>query len=94
MKNIMLLPTIHKNMKPIQVSRGDKVKISKQKIEIAMIKQGLTLTKLAEKSGLSRQSLATIRSRETCQPRTAAKICAGLGCEIEEIIPTESEART
>ena len=70
------------------------MKISRQKIEVAMIKQGLTLSKLAEKSGVSRASLATIRSRETCQPGTAAKICIGLGYNIEDIIPTESEART
>ena len=70
------------------------MRISRQKIEVAMIKQGLTLSKLAEKSGVSRQSLATIRIRETCQIGTAAKICVGLGCNIEDIIPTESEART
>lgn len=65
------------------------MKISRQKIEVLMVKQGLSLVKLSELSGVSRQSLATIRKRETCQMATAVKICTGLGCSIEEIIPTE-----
>lgn len=69
------------------------MRISKQKIEVAMIEQGLTLTELSKRSGVSRQSLATIRSRETCQPGTAAKICAGLGCSIRDIVPAESEVK-
>lgn len=63
------------------------MKISTQKIEMLMIEKGLTLAKLAEKSGISRQSLATIRKRQTCQVGTAAKLCAGLGCKPEAICP-------
>lgn len=69
------------------------MKISKQKIEVLMVKQGLTAKALAERIGVSRQNLSTIKNRGTCSPQTAAKICNGLGCEIDEITPTESEVR-
>lgn len=70
------------------------MKIDKQKIEVLTVKKGLTVSKLAEKIGVSRQNLSTIKSRGTCNPQTAAKICSGLECNIEDIIPTESEVRT
>lgn len=67
------------------------MRISKQKIEVLMVKQCLTVSQLAERIGVSRQNLSTIKNRGTCNPQTAARICGGLGCEIDEIIPTESE---
>ena len=65
--------------------------ISKQKIEVLMVKRGLTVQELAEKIGISRQNLSTIKNRGTCNPQTAVKICKGLSCGIEEITPAESE---
>lgn len=67
------------------------MKISTQKLETIMVEKRLSLQRLSEASGISRQSLATIRNRGTCQIGTAAKLCAGLGCTIKEITPTESE---
>jgi DNA-binding Xre family transcriptional regulator len=67
------------------------LKISKQKIEVLMVKQGFTVKELADKIGVSRQNLSTIKNRGTCNPQTAAKICKGLSCGIEEITPTETE---
>lgn len=67
------------------------LKISKQKIEVLMVKQGMTVKALAEKIGVSRQNLSTIKNRGTCNPQTAAKLCKGLSCSIEEITPTETE---
>ncbi|MGN1134193.1 MAG: helix-turn-helix domain-containing protein [Oscillospiraceae bacterium] len=67
------------------------MKISKQKIEILMAKQNLKVIDIAKRSGISRQSFSTIKNRGTCTSTTAAKICKGLGCEIDEITPTESE---
>lgn len=70
------------------------MKIDKQKIDVLIIKRGLTVAALAEKMGVSRQNLSTIKNRGTCNPQTALKICSGLECNIEDIIPTESEVRT
>lgn len=65
------------------------MKICTQRIEVLMLEKGLTLTALSERSGISRQSLSTIRQRQTCQIATAAKLCKGLDCEIHDIIPPE-----
>lgn len=70
------------------------MKIDRQKIEVLMVKQGLTVTKYAERIGVSRQNVSTIFTRGTCNPQTAAKLCEGLNCSIDDIIPTESEAKT
>lgn len=65
------------------------MKISKQKIELIMARLGINTVQFAERSGVSRQSLSTIKSRGTCTPQTAAKICAGLNCDVEDIIEQE-----
>ena len=61
--------------------------ISTQKVETLMVKSKLTLEKLAEISGISRQSLSTIRKRQTCRVGTAIKLCEGLGCSVDDIVP-------
>lgn len=67
--------------------------ISRQKLEVCVVNKHMTLPELAKRSGLSKQSLAAIRRRETCRISTAIKLCIALECNIEDIIPTESEAR-
>ena len=57
-----------------------------------MAKSGMTASELAEKIGVSRQNLSTITNRGSCNPQTAVKICNGLECTIDDIIP-ESEVR-
>lgn len=69
------------------------MKIDKQKIQVIMAKNGLTVAALAERIGVSRQNLSTITNRGSCNPQTAVKICNGLECTIDDIIPTESEVR-
>lgn len=68
------------------------MKISTLKMEIAMVERGLTLSELAERCGISRQNLSTIRKRQTCNTSTAAKICAGLGCSVRDIVPDEEKS--
>lgn len=67
------------------------MKLDKQKIEVLMVEKCLNYTKLAELTGISRQSLSTIKNRGSCQVGTALKLCKGLSCSIQEITPTESE---
>ena len=68
------------------------MKISTQRLEVLMLEKGLTLTALAERSGISRQNLSTIRARQTCRIGTAAKLCAALGCSASDIVPDEKES--
>ena len=44
------------------------------------------MSELAEKSGLCRQNLSTIKNRGTCSALTAVKIAAALGVDVAEII--------
>lgn len=60
------------------------MKISKQQIELLMAMQNLSAGQLAERSGISRQSVSTIKTRGTCTTTTAAKLAKGLGCSVEE----------
>lgn len=65
--------------------------ISKSKIELLLAENGINLTALSELSGISRQSISTIKQRGTCAPCTAAKLAKGLGVPVAEIIETEKE---
>lgn len=65
------------------------MKICKEKIEFIMAKHSISPAILSERSGISRQSISTIKNRGTCTPITAAKLAFGLGVEVEEIIKKE-----
>ena len=67
------------------------MKISVQKLELLQAQQGLTATVLAEKSGIARQNISTIKGRGTCNPITLAKLAAGLGVDPSELIAKEGE---
>mgnify|MGYP004693249631 FL=1 len=58
-------------------------------IESLLAEQGLTRKKFAERCGISRQSISTIIRRGTCEPRTAGKLAAGLGVQVNEIAVRE-----
>lgn len=60
--------------------------ISASRIETILAEQGITKAKLAERCGISRQSISVIVRRGTCEPRTAGKLAAGLGISVADII--------
>lgn len=64
--------------------------ISAPKINLLKAEQRLTNTALAERSGISRQNISTILLRGTCNPITAAKLAAGLGVPVAEIVREEA----
>lgn len=65
------------------------MKISRQKIELLQAEKGLTATTLAERSGVSRQNISTLKGRGTCQPWTAQKIALALGVDVVDLIESE-----
>lgn len=67
------------------------MKISVQKLELLQAQQGLTATVLAEKSGIARQNISTIKGRGTCNPITLAKLAAGLGVDPSELIESKDK---
>lgn len=60
--------------------------ISATKINLLKAEQRLTNSALAERSGISRQSISTILMRGTCNPITAGKLARGLGVSVADII--------
>lgn len=64
--------------------------INKIRIELTLAEKGWTRVELAERCGISRQSISTIVRRGTCEPKTAGKLAAGLGVPVAEIIEERS----
>lgn len=64
--------------------------ISATKINLLKAEQRLTNSALAERSGISRQSISTILLRGTCTPITAGKLARGLGVSVADIIREEA----
>ncbi len=60
--------------------------ISRQKIELLQAENGITVAALAERSGVSRQNISTVKRRGTCNPITAAKLAKGLGVSVAQIV--------
>lgn len=61
----------------------------KENLEIMAARKGMNLGQLAEKAGLGRQNLSTIKKRGSCTALTAVKIAAALGVDVTEIIEEE-----
>ena len=66
------------------------MKIDSQCIEKLIAERGLTKAQLAQHCGMCRQNISTIIRRGTCEPRTAGKLAAGLGVEVEHILAAHS----
>ena len=64
--------------------------INTTKIETMLAELRLTNTALAVRCGISRQNLSTIIRRGTCNPVTAAKLAAGQGVPVADIIAKET----
>ena len=65
------------------------MKINALKAQILMGERGLTIKRLAELSGVSRQTISCIISGKGCTPQVAYKIATALGQELEEIVRKE-----
>lgn len=62
------------------------MKLNVQQVEILLANQGLSKAALAERCGISRQSLSTIIQRGSCEPRTAGKLAQGLGVAVTDVV--------
>ena len=60
--------------------------INTQQVEIILAQQGISKATLAKRCGLSRQNISTVIRRGTCEPKTAGKVAAGLGVQVNDII--------
>lgn len=65
------------------------MKLSKMKLDLSMARAKMNLYDVAEKSGVSKNTISAVFARCACKPATAGKIAEALGVEVEEIIDTE-----
>lgn len=61
------------------------MQIDSIKIKLILAEQEMTKTDLAERAGISQQSISNILTRGTCEPKTAGKLAKGLGVPVTEI---------
>ncbi|MFR3185893.1 MAG: helix-turn-helix transcriptional regulator [Ruminococcus sp.] len=67
------------------------MKINVFKMQILMGERGLTIKKLAELCGVSRQTISCIISGKGCTPRVAYKIATALDQELSQIVREDVE---
>ena len=62
------------------------MKLNVLKIQILMAEKELSIKRLAEVSGVSRQTISCIISGKGCSVMVAYKIAKALGLELEELV--------
>ena len=62
------------------------MKINRNAIDIIAAQKGLTMADIAQRAGLSRQSVSTIRARGTSSAISAGKIARALGVDVTELL--------
>lgn len=62
------------------------MKISKEKVDIAMAQKSLNQTMLAESMKVSRTYLSSVLNGKNCRPDTVAKLSKALDVDVTEII--------
>lgn len=63
--------------------------ISKNKIDLILANQCMTLGDLSKLCEVSRQNICAILKRGTCNPKTAGKFAKALGVPVSDIIEEE-----
>lgn len=68
------------------LKEGEKLRVDKGKLEIAMARAELNRNTLAEKADMPVPTVCNVYSRGTCKPATAGRIAKALGVDVTEII--------
>lgn len=55
------------------------MRINREKLSVAMIRTGMNVNRLVEKSGVSKATVCAIRGGKSCSLSTAQKLVAVLG---------------
>lgn len=62
------------------------MRINRVKFAAAMARKDINCNKLAELTGLSRNTVTAVKTGKSCSPQTAYKLAAVLGRDIIEVI--------
>lgn len=68
------------------LKEGEKLKISKRELEIAMARAELNRNTLAKKADIPIPTICNVLTRGTCKPATAGRIAKALECDVTEIL--------
>lgn len=68
------------------LKEGEKLRINKRKLEIAMARAELNRNTLAEKAGLPIPTICNVYTRGTCKPATAGRIAKALNVDVTKIL--------
>ena len=63
--------------------------IDTRRLYIMLAEKGMTKKDIAERGGISQQSVSTAFRRGTCSPPTVGKIARGLGVPVVDILKEE-----
>lgn len=62
------------------------MKINVLKMQILLGEKNMSITKLAETSGVSRQTISCIKAGKTCSPQVTYKIAKALDVDVIELL--------
>lgn len=62
------------------------MRIDRIKLITEMARAEIKLCELAEKTGLTRATITSVRGGKSCKEETAMKIAAGLGVPLDELL--------
>ena len=65
------------------------MRIDRVKLIAEMARRDMTVSRLSEKSSVSRATVTGVRTGKTCSEETANKIAGALGISIEKLISQE-----
>jgi len=63
--------------------------INSKMMNVEMAKQGITLIKLSELTGISRATLSAVKNGKTCSFKTAVNVAKVLNIEVMDFIESE-----
>ena len=68
------------------------IKLDGRKLTIELARHEMSVSQLAELSGLNRNSVVAIRKNGMCKTQTAGRIARALNVDVTEILADEPEA--
>ncbi|MBM6897863.1 helix-turn-helix transcriptional regulator [Pseudoflavonifractor capillosus] len=70
----------------IFVKVGDNMRVDRVKFATELAKADMNIKQLAERAGLSRVTITSVKGGKSCSKTTAEKLAAGLGVQVQDIV--------
>ncbi|OUN91512.1 hypothetical protein B5F98_12010 [Pseudoflavonifractor sp. An44] len=70
----------------IFVKVGDNMRVDRVKFATELARADMNIKQLAERAGLSRVTITSVKGGKSCSKTTAEKLAAGLGVQVQDIV--------